>query len=328
MSSVRLADAPPLSAAEIASVALSLATAVAELHGRGVVHGHIRPSRVTLDESQVRLDPPDGDGFSKPHDVRSIGELTLWLLSRSALRQSGALVDAAREAANLDPAARPTAEELRARLQQVVEAGESELEPPDPARRRHSFALLGGTGAIAAVLAGALLAIAPGRLSTDIPAPRSPVVGAPHDTARDVEPRLPPGKQVWPDAMRACEDPAGSLAGDLDGDGCEEGLETQGERLEATSGAVAVKGVSIDGAVTGDWHCRRESTLAALDAVSGAVFVFPRWARPGDDVEATHIGSVRGAIALLTGDVDGDGCDDLRVATGGGDEVRIPVPQP
>jgi hypothetical protein len=323
MLSIRLSESGPLTVPEIAAVALALAREVDRLHAHETIHGHIRPSRVTLTDDGVELDPPDGVGFSKPHDVRSIGELTIWLLTRSGLRATGALADVARAAAALEPGSRPTAAQLVRELERVAVAPES-TEPP-VAVRRVALPLKVTAVAAAALAAFTLAAVLWDRTHrTAPPAPAEPAV-----TASPVEPP-PPGvaplpAQVWPEAARACSEVTTALRADLDGDGCDEELRFDGERFTGVGGAVAVTGVAMTHYATGDWNCDGTSELATLDAASGAVFVFPRWARPGEDVEAVAVAHVAGASGLIAADRDGDGCDELRAVTGTA-EVEVDVP--
>lgn len=327
MQTVRLSDGAPMSAADIARVALAVAREVAELHHTGVVHGYIRPSRISVTGDRVELEPPDGAGFSKPHDVRSIGELTLYLLSRGGLPADGRLGEVARAAAALDPAARPTAEQLVDQLEQAVSAPDA---PADVTRARSRVrlrpAIVVGS-ALVLVCGGMVLAWT--RLAT--PEPPRPAPHRPERTAVapggpvPVSPDPLPA-QVWPEEMRACPDAVGDLLADLDDDGCEEALEVREGRLVGVAGAVAISGVAVARHVTGDWHCSRRSTLAVLDADTGTIFVFPRWSRRGEQVPAMAVGQVPGAAALIAGDVDGDGCDDLRAVDARGTEVRIDVP--
>lgn len=322
MSTVRLSESPPLSVSEIREIGLSLAREVAELHRRNVVHGHIRPSRVRIGEGGASLDRPDGDGFSKPHDVRSLGELLLWLFSRNDLPASGPLAEVARAAAALDPASRPTAEELVVRLE-GVDASQVALPERQPGlglRRRAALVSIAACAAVGVVAVGALAWVQRGEGDPAAPAKRA----VPMTAVAASDDRLP--AQVWPDAMRACADATGPLVADLDEDGCEETIAVRGAQLVGDVGTVAIAGSAVEHHVTGDWYCVGRSTLAVLQSGTDVVFVFPAWARPGRTVEAIAAAQVAGATSLVSGDVDGDGCDDLRVVTGDG-EVPVEVPR-
>ena len=318
-----LSETPPLSIADIGAIALALANQVADLHRNDVVHGHIRPSRVSLAGGEVRLDAPEGDGFSKPHDVRSIGELSLWLLSRSGLPSTGPLAEVARAAANIDPGSRPTADELVIQLEKALRQppGEPQASRGQFPARRSAV----GAAALAAVVglaAIAAVALRPSGTREESSPPTVPTAPAPTAAPRQ---QLP--AQVWPESVEACEEIVAPLAGDLDADGCEEQLVVTGSRIEGEGGAVEISGLTSPQHVTGDWHCLHSSTLAVLDSATGSVFVFPQWARPGRHVVAVAVTQIAGATSLVSGDADGDGCDDLRVVTGSGEELAVSVPR-
>lgn len=320
MSDTRLIDAPLLQPGEIAAVAVELARATAAIHERDEVHGHIRPSRVVLRDGAAVLQPGDGTGFSKAHDVRSIGELTLWLLSRNGLDPTGPLADIAREAASVDPASRPTAHELLARLEALRVDPEPEADP-DPARNgifRWAGVVL---GVVALAMIAALGAFATGGVRSTAPdvAPKKldQAAKAPRAVAQ-----LP--DQVWPQPGNACVAIASELRGDLDGDGCPEILSLEGGLLVSAGGRVSLD-IDPSTAVTGDWTCAGGPTLAVLDRVTGTVFHFPRWASQLTPVSAETIVVVPGAVSLLSRDSNGDGCDELLALTKAGSEVAAPI---
>ena len=317
---VRLSEVGPLPQERIAEITLALARQVDVLHAADIVHGHVRPSRVTLTGTTVELDPPDGVGFSKPHDVRSLAELALWLLTRSGLPAAGAFSDVLRAAAALDPSERPTAERLVQELERVAASPD---EPPS-AFAASRAALPARAVVVGVVIVGAvgLAAVAWSHDPRARPAPAEPPVTAAHTPARRVDP-LP--AQVWPDVRSVCAEVDSALAADLDGDGCDEEVHLENGRFVGSGGAVAIIGVAATHHVTGDWHCDGRSTLAMLDPASGAVFVFPRWARPGEDVQAIAVAEVSGATSLVADDGDGDACDDLRAVTSTGETVHVDV---
>ena len=322
MQTMRLSDTGPMSAEEVGRVVLSVAHEVAELHRNDVVHGYIRPSRISLTGDLVELDPPDGAGFSKPHDVRSIGELSLHLLSRWGLPCTGPLADVARQAAAIDPSARPTVEQLVEHLELALSTPDAPPDRPEKrtgTRRRVTI----GLGA-ALILACIAIAIARWALLEPPPPSTTRAEVAPGDPVPATTTPLP--ARVWPQEIRACSQHAGALMADLDGDGCEEPLELRDGRLVSDAGGVAITGAKVDDYVTGDWNCSQRSTLAVLDTDTGAIYLFPGWSRPGNDVTAISIGRVRDATALVASDEDGDGCDELRAFTANGDRVRIEVP--
>lgn len=320
MSDTRLIDAPPMQPFEIAAVAVALARATAAIHERNEVHGHIRPSRVVLRDGAAVLEPGDGTGFSKAHDVRSIGELTLWLLSRNELDPTGPLADIAREAASVDPASRPTAHELLARLEALPAEPEPQGDPGSAGSLVPRWSAV-ALGLLAFTLMLALGAFVADRART----PESLVAPKNHDRARaapQAVAQLP--DQVWPQPRNVCAPVAADLRGDLDGDGCPEELSVDGGLLVSTGGRVSL-GIDATTAITGDWACTGGATLAVLDRATGTVFHFPRWAQERTPVVAEKIAVVPRAVSLLTRDSDGDGCEELVALTADGSQVPAPV---
>lgn len=72
----------------------------------------------------------------------------------------------------------------------------------------------------------------------------------------------------------------------------------------------------------GDWDCDGRATAASLRPLTGEVFVFVRWADPGESLTVPATTTVPGATGLVTADADGDGCANLSVERTG----RSPVP--
>jgi len=109
--------------------------------------------------------------------------------------------------------------------------------------------------------------------------------------------------------------PATLLAADVDGDGCPESLRHAGGLLEAGDRRWQV-GTEGDQIAIGDWWCTGVRTLAVLRATDGAVFAFPGWPAPDDELSVVPVGVVEHAQTLRAADLDGDGCHELAVDRG------------
>lgn len=82
-------------------------------------------------------------------------------------------------------------------------------------------------------------------------------------------------------------------------------------------------GLPGDLVVSGDWRCTGSRTVALLRPGTGEVFAFDGWPVAGEEAVARPLGTVAGATAMRAVDPDGDGCDDLEVARGGGAPVPL-----
>ncbi|MGI8759319.1 MAG: hypothetical protein ACR2K0_08440, partial [Acidimicrobiales bacterium] len=112
---------------------------------------------------------------------------------------------------------------------------------------------------------------------------------------------LPTG-QVWPPPPvddDACPPVPAPVAADVDGDGCEEGVDveggvvrTAGSRWQVATGAEIV--------LVGDWDCDGSATPAVVRPGSGEVWRYPRWAGAGEDVAAVLGAVVPGAVSATT----------------------------
>lgn len=317
-----LSEMRDLTAGEVVTLCAGVATAVADLHDQGVVHGNVRPSNVEASEGRVRLGPPaENPLLTSAHDVRCVGELLLWLMARNGLTADAEVEALARRAAAAIPADRPSSRELADSLAVLTEPPRphSAFDPPAATVRLRARWLAAAGATLFVAAAVAIL------LRDSQRPPPSALTPVPSSTIPAGAPRPSPA-QVWPGggtARRPCAERASGLAADLDGDGCAEPASVAGTSLRTSAGAVAVEGADLTTAVTGNWRCEGV-TLAVLRHPAGEVYVFGGWAKRDREVVATPVATVPGALRLVAADRDGDGCDELRVVTTDGEEVALP----
>lgn len=279
----------------VASVAAAAAAVLADLHGRGVVHGHLCARHVLLGrEGEVRLCGfgPDAGDATPGDDVAALGEVIVELLgSREVLepipgarwRRRGPWDGIMRRAlltladlACAEPASRrPTAGQLAVAIKEAV-PGEAR------ARGRRPELQLRGSGGT--VRAGTHLAA-----SEHAPARR------PHPPRhlREHVPRV----QRWAPAVAAAAGGALLLAGI---GGWAAGGPTASDEVEGPCAVLepseACQPVLIDGTTVsvgsvrfavgapgdqvavGDWDCDGRITAAVLRPPTGEVFLFDGWA--------------------------------------------------
>jgi hypothetical protein len=135
-------------------------------------------------------------------------------------------------------------------------------------------------------------------------------------------PETSPAALAMTSAASGCPSgPAAPLRGDLDGDGCDEALSYADGIV--TDGRTRLRiGEGTDQVATGRWTCGAASTLALLRS-DGDVYVFPSWAAAGIDVPARLVGHVEGGTGLAAADTDGDGCDEIVIASAGGATATV-----
>ena len=225
-----------------------------------------------------------------------------------------------------------------ARLPGVVGATDEALLPsrvPRSSRPRWSgAAALAGVGALAArvpwtpivgavglglllfglngVLAGPRELVAddrPQALAVDEPAPSEPA--APTAPTTSAPTATSSSTTSTPEATCSA-DPASGPVADPDGDGCP-------SPVSVADGAVDVGGVRYavgepgDLLGVGDWDCDGAATVALVERASGRVFLFDRWAGPGDDVSVASSAVVPEPTGI---EVVGDQACDVLVVTG------------
>jgi eukaryotic-like serine/threonine-protein kinase len=115
-------------------------------------------------------------------------------------------------------------------------------------------------------------------------------------------------------------DPAAGPVADPDGDGC-------ASPVSVTEGAVDVGGVRYavggpgDLLGVGDWDCDGAATVALVERATGRVFLFDRWAGPGEDVSAASSAVVPAPTGI---EVVGDqACDVLVVTDADGTRTEV-----
>ena len=122
-----------------------------------------------------------------------------------------------------------------------------------------------------------------------------------------------------------CPPVQGSLAADVDGDGCPEALRV-GDGFVESGERRWVVGAPGDLLALGDWDCSGARSLAVLRPSTGEVFVFDGWAAEGDDRVAPLLGRVDGASTIRAADLDADGCNEIVVERVGAVPVVLRAP--
>ena len=354
-----LAEVGPLSPDEIAGVLASVASTVAELHERGVVHGGIDASHVLVREDGRPVLCSLGRGGQAADDVAALGRLVTELLeaARPAAGDDGTQERRGRLKAGrtrLGPLLAPPASPVLADLAAAVAGGEARPTARELAALVHqripTARLPAGPGR-----APLLLDRPPVRRRrrpwTRPPRPRAAAPGPPrrwsphrpvlvgfgtvtavavgalalvplpdHDApAAAARPGTTSTSTSTPAAEPAPAEPVAGPAAVR---------VWPTEPVDFRDGVLAVNGARYsvgqpgDAAVVGDWACTGEATLALLRPVTGAVYAFDRWAG-GDEVVGRLVGTVAGAERLRVADRDGDGCDDLEVEVQAGDPVLL-----
>jgi hypothetical protein len=285
---------PPLAGRDAASVAAAVASALGELHGRGLVHGALRPDLVLLDEAgTVSLLPADeavpGDA-SPADDVAALGGLLAWLAERAPDRPArkpprllrprdpvDVLVDLAHRCRSVDPAARPSPGHVADTLHRRLTApGASAPGPgsrglPSVGRRRAALGSVVALGLVGAVAA---------------PAQCAP------SSAVDPEPRAGNPRVHWADGVLV---------------------------VDARRYAVGEVG---DHVLVDRWGCG-PSSVALLRRSSGEVVAFDRFPDHGDHSIGRVVARFPGSTRLVARRAP-DGCPALAVATADGRTVTVP----
>ncbi|MGY6500320.1 MAG: hypothetical protein ACXIVQ_05395 [Acidimicrobiales bacterium] len=346
-----LASAAPHSLPRAAGIVAALATTVAEVHERGVVHHRITADHVLLD--------PDGRpvlcGFAEAStdtahaadDVRALGMLLTEMVrplpdevpiptQRVGRRgnwagyQRRALLNVADQAAS-DGTTLTAAGLARSIIATVPDAamadpGAGAAAEQEHERRRPSVRLLACAGAIAAAavaFAGSAL------LRADSPAPVAHHAVDDQPSPGSAGPLLPPPSTTTTpaepeDAVDAGEPVDSAIAHPALGCGASPGIAaTTASGRDCTETLAFDRGILTVGDETfevdiaeasiaiGDFRCDGEARPALLDLESGDVVVFPGWANPETEVVATAVDRIDGARRLLAEPTGPFGCHRL-----------------
>ncbi|HET7489207.1 MAG TPA: hypothetical protein VFJ85_14850 [Acidimicrobiales bacterium] len=323
-----LADAGPLTADEIAGVLAAVAATLADLHGRGIVHGGVEAGHVLLRPAGPPVLCSLGRGGQPADDVAALGRLAGALLAGARPARGrphpGPLLAPPAEpelagllaaATDPEPARRPSAAELAAAVHQRIPTARLPLPPGGPVRllgpgRRRSpvpepaAPSLGSDGRRWVVAAVVAVVVA---VAAAVPGLRSR--GRPAAALAALPPPAPPPTTAPPTPVRVW--PADPL------DFHDGVLTVEGHRY-----AVGRPG---DVAVAADWGCAGRPTLALLRPATGQVFAFDGWPGAGADQPGRPVATVAGAVGLRRADVDGDGCADLEADRPGSPPVPVAV---
>ena len=293
-----LATALPPGPARARALATGLARSLAELHGRGVVHGAVAPEHVLLEGDRpvlcglggARL-PGDASGPSPDDDVVALLALVDALVGDA----HGALPDRLRAvvAAGSGGGAAAVADRLGA-VEPDPQPPRRELRPRRPVPERRSPPVRGLVVTSAGALALLAVAVATWRAGDG-----------------SVPPPAPPTTTAAP----ACA-AAPRSAADLDGDGCPEAVAVAGGVITAGDRRWRV-GETEDLIAVGDWDCDGRATAAVVRPTTGEAWVYDGWATAARPVTARPGPGAPGATAVRA--VAGGDCARLEVtmATGG-----------
>ncbi|HET9690845.1 MAG TPA: hypothetical protein VFP61_06810 [Acidimicrobiales bacterium] len=91
--------------------------------------------------------------------------------------------------------------------------------------------------------------------------------------------------------------------------------------LRSDTGTTVVVAGAGDVVALGRWRCSPQALPAVLDPRTGQVWVYDRWATPGDDVTAQQVAVVGRARSLRV--VPGAACDGLAVERAGAPDVTV-----
>jgi hypothetical protein len=341
---VSLADLDDLDLDALLRIAAGVARTLADLHDRGVHHGAVRSDHVLVDPlgrtvlcgfgRAGRLGEPDAPSVAE--DVAGFGRLILGELERgepvAAARSGDERVRLLRDLALALAADNGHTESMDDVVRVVTELAAGHEPRSFGAGRR---GVIGNRAATWVAVAAGVLAIAWfwGRTWATDPVDATPAAAI--ATAADTAPPppLPPPSTVAPGAAPAdpgptlvravetsgcapVEDLHGTLQeaevrADIDGDGCAESVRMDGGEIRV-DGLTWRLGGPEDVVLFGDWDCSGSQTPALVELTAGHVYLFPRWAGPGDPVTVDAAATFEG-IAAATVSPGGEGCDGVSV---------------
>ncbi len=332
-----LASCGPLTTDRAADLVADLASTVADLHARGLVHGALRPEHVLLaGDRTVLCGFASADG-TPADDVHGIGAVLRSLLDPEVEEEPipdrriwrrvpwngyrhRALLTLADQATADEPGRRPAARALAHAVHEAAghpPPGRTEPDRSAPGRiealrdlvavhtrrhRREGPRRLRPPGRVAVLGTTGLALAVLGLLGTTgdtSPAATSPSPTAPPDTA--------------------CPAVTGRLA-DVDGDGCPEGVR-QGPGWIEVAGTRYRLGRPGDAVELGDWDCDGRDTVALLQPLVGDVWRFSAW-DPDAAITADPAGHYAGATGLDRR--QGPTCDALLVRHEDGRLTEVP----
>ena len=296
---------------ELAGVVAAVATTLADLHDRGVVHGALTAEAVVVgsDGCPVLHDlAADVAGIVSADDVAALGILL------DGLATDGPLADVAAWARQPDPARRPSARALAAAVAARVPGARLPGAPAGPTAATPSLASLlpapprrvlrPGRLLLAVVLAGVLTAAGLWLATPSAGPSTGPSSGAGTDRrAAEVTPpttvttRRVAGSSSTTAALPVAVWPPATVVHD---------------------GRLFAVGQRDDVVVVADWGCTGTTAAAVLRPATGEIWLFDGWVDAGEEATAVPAGRVEGGVSAVAADGDGDGCTDLVVTDASG----------
>jgi hypothetical protein len=312
---------PVLDPEEVAEVARVVAFALTRVHAGGLGHGAVDVDHLLVgDDGLVSLAPsrPPEGAASPAGDVRALGELIVELLG-SPRHSTQA------------PAPKPRWPRRRRRA--------SLMAPPSPAEALAEIARQanpeeGSTPPSAATIAAQIALRVPGARP---PGRRPPSPDRALGQAAVAVPARPPsrvGGAVFAVALVVLLAIAGAAAATLHGRSSAPPEVVPTELPPSTTtlasrvwpaGDFAI-GDPDDVVLTGDWLCRDEPVPALLRPATGQVYVFDRWPSGDEELPGRLVGTVLGAVRLVSVTDPDHPCPHLVAERADGSRVEVPTP--
>ncbi|HEX7094390.1 MAG TPA: hypothetical protein VF183_00805 [Acidimicrobiales bacterium] len=314
-----LLDATPIDGATALQCAAVIASAVADLHAVGIVHGRLGPDHVAVrpDGRPVLCGFAEAGPGDPERDIRALATLFELLAagvnerSRRDRRAVAALLTAADHARTTMPA--PDARELAGMLQtnhapRRARRGAHARHDVGARRTRRAprrkvvtLAVIGSVGALV-VLAGT--GVIDGHASLTFGPEQSAPPREPSTTAIDA-PATTGGTTPTPSPDASAGDTTGAV------------------RFHADGATFAV-GRAGDSVVAGDFDCDGVTGAALLRPDTGEVYVFDRLATPDAPVTGRLVATMPGGVALEAV-AQPSGCDALVMRHADGSPQVLPV---